>query len=193
MVSSYDPSVKYSRAADYRRIGGQDIHPLYKAHSYHTKVPHLAIVPLRSCTTPSRAKLSSTASAAQVATGAVAQWWSAPAAYRHGLETEWKKRGKAAPKWGSRRVILNDLSPAATFIAANYNLCSKWKTFRQGRETTRSTKSSRNSPRCTRRYTKTARQRGASNTQFGARYTAALECSGEVNFIDEALDEQQAR
>lgn len=43
-------------------------------------------------------------------------------AYRHELETEWKKQGKTAPKWGARRVILNDLSPAATFIAANYNL-----------------------------------------------------------------------
>ena len=28
----------------------------------------------------------------------------------------------ARPKWGARRVVLNDLSPAATFIAANYNL-----------------------------------------------------------------------
>ncbi len=35
---------------------------------------------------------------------------------------EWKKQGKAAPKWGSRRVILNDLSPASAFIASNYNV-----------------------------------------------------------------------
>ena len=58
-------------------------------------------------------------------TGVAAQWCgSASAAYRHELETEWKKQGKAAPIWGSRRVIINDLSPAATFIAANYNTTS---------------------------------------------------------------------
>ena len=31
-------------------------------------------------------------------------------------------KGMEKPKWGARRVVLNDLSPAATFIAANYNL-----------------------------------------------------------------------
>ena len=56
-------------------------------------------------------------------TGVAAQWCgSAPSVYRQELETEWKKQGKPAPKWGARRVILNDLSPAATFIAANYNI-----------------------------------------------------------------------
>lgn len=56
-------------------------------------------------------------------TGVAAQWCgAAPPIYRHELEAEWKKQGKTAPKWGARRVILNDLSPAATFISANYNI-----------------------------------------------------------------------
>jgi hypothetical protein len=56
-------------------------------------------------------------------TGVAAQWCgAAPAAHRHQLEGEWKHQGKEPPRWGARRVILNDRSPAATFIAANYNL-----------------------------------------------------------------------
>lgn len=96
--------------------------PLYKAHSYHTKVPHLAIVPsILHYTEPGDIVLDGFCGSGM--TGVAAQWCgSAPSAYRQALETEWRKQGKAAPQWGARRVILNDLSPAATFIAANYNL-----------------------------------------------------------------------
>jgi hypothetical protein len=38
----------------------------------------------------------------------------------------WSRRGRRkaapAPQWGARRAVLNDLSPAATFIGANYNI-----------------------------------------------------------------------
>ena len=33
------------------------------------------------------------------------------------------------PEWGARRVILNDLGPAATFISAGYNLPFDVKAF----------------------------------------------------------------
>ena len=56
-------------------------------------------------------------------TGVAAQWCgTAPPAYRRELEQRWKKEERDAPEWGARRVILGDLSPAATFIAANYNI-----------------------------------------------------------------------
>ena len=41
----YDPSVKYSREPLAIDVSVGKTDPLYKAHSYHTKVPHLAIVP----------------------------------------------------------------------------------------------------------------------------------------------------
>src|SRR5690606_37824169 len=41
--------------------------------------------------------------------------------YRHEIEAEFRSAGRALPEWGLRRTILSDLSPAATFIAANYN------------------------------------------------------------------------
>lgn len=117
----YDPSVKYSREPQTIDVSVGKTDALYKAHSYHTKVPHLAIVPsILHYTEPGDIVLDGFGGSGM--TGVAAQWCgSAPAAYRHELEFEWKKQGKAAPSWGARRAILNDLSPAATFIATNYN------------------------------------------------------------------------
>ena len=117
----YDPNGKYSREPLAIDVSVGKMDPLYKAHSYHTKVPHLAIVPsILHYTEPGDIVLDSFGGSGM--TGVAAHWCgSAPTAYRTELEADWKKQGKRAPKWGARRVILNDLSPAATFIAANYN------------------------------------------------------------------------
>jgi 16S rRNA G966 N2-methylase RsmD len=96
--------------------------PIYKAHSYHTKVPHLAIVPsILHYTEPGDIVLDGFCGSGM--TGVAAQWCgSAPEDYRREVEADFQKQGLVKPRWGSRRVVLNDLSPAATFIAANYNL-----------------------------------------------------------------------
>ena len=97
-------------------------HPIYKAHSYHTKVPHLAIVPsILHYTEPGDIVLDRFNGSGM--TGIAAQWCgSPPQDYRVELEQKWKAEGYDAPKWGLRHCVLNDLSPAATFMAANYNL-----------------------------------------------------------------------
>jgi len=114
----YDPSEKYSREPLAIDVSVGKTDPLYKAHSYHTKVPHLAIVPsILHYTEPGDIVLDGFCGSGM--TGVAAQWCgSAPASYRHEIEMAWKKDGRPAPKWGARRVILNDLSPAATFIGA---------------------------------------------------------------------------
>lgn len=93
---------------------------LYRAHGYHTKVPHLAIVPsLLHYTEPGDVVLDGFCGSGM--TGVAAQWCgTAPESYRRLLEAEWRAEGRGAPRWGARRAIMNDLSPAATFIAANY-------------------------------------------------------------------------
>lgn len=118
----YDPNEPYRREPLAIDVSVGKTNPIYKAHSYHTKVPHLAIVPsILHYTEPGDLVLDGFAGSGM--TGVAAQWCgSAPASYRHEIEMAWKKEGRPAPKWGARRVILNDLSPAATFIAANYNL-----------------------------------------------------------------------
>ncbi len=122
-------------------------------------------------------------------TGVAAQWCgTAPAAYRHKLEMEWKKAGTPAPKWGARRVVLNDLSPAATFIGANYNIPFDVDAFAKAASNCCATSSARLAG-CTRPCIPTVRRRVGSSSPSGARFLLARMCAGEVNFIDEALDE----
>jgi DNA modification methylase/predicted RNA-binding Zn-ribbon protein involved in translation (DUF1610 family) len=118
----YDQNVKYSREPLTVDVSVGKTDPLYKAHSYHTKVPHLAIVPsILHYTEPGDIVLDGFCGSGM--TGVAAQWCgSAPAEYRTHIEAECRAAGRAAPKWGVRRAVLNDLSPAATFIAANYAL-----------------------------------------------------------------------
>jgi 16S rRNA G966 N2-methylase RsmD len=118
----YDPAQEYAREPMAVDVSVGKTDSIYTAHSYHTKVPHLAIVPsILHFTEPGDIVLDGFAGSGM--TGVAAQWCgTAPASFRQKLEMEWKKAGMPAPKWGARRAIINDLSPAATFIGANYNL-----------------------------------------------------------------------
>lgn len=118
----YDPSQEYAREPMAIDVSVGKTDALYKAHTYHTKVPHLAIVPsIMHFTEPGDIVLDGFAGSGM--TGVAAQWCgTAPASYRHQIEMEWKKAGVAPPKWGARKAILSDLSPLAAFISANNNL-----------------------------------------------------------------------
>ena len=118
----YDPDEPYSRKPFAVDVSVGKTDAIYRAHSYHTKVPHLAIVPsILHYTEPGDVVLDSFCGSGM--TGVAAQWCgSAPEAYRKELEAAWKAEGRNQPQWGARRVVLGDLSPAATFIAVNYNL-----------------------------------------------------------------------
>ena len=108
--------------------------PIYKAHIYHTKVPHKAIMRyILHYTKPGDILFDGfcgtgmTAVAAQMcedreiveslgytidSTGDI---------YREETDEEGKKYKVFFSKLGARKVVLNDLSPVATFIAYNYN------------------------------------------------------------------------
>ena len=118
----YDPNEPYHREPFAVDVSEGKTDPLYRAHGYHTKVPHLAIVPsILHYTEPGDIVLDGFCGSGM--TGVATQWCGlAPGSYRQKLEAEWHAEGREAPEWGARRAILNDLSPAATFIAANYVL-----------------------------------------------------------------------
>ena len=118
----YDPDEPYHREPFAVDVSVGKTDPLYKAHGYHTKVPHRAIVPsVLHYTKPGDFVLDGFCGSGM--TGVAAQWCgTAPPKYRMELEQQWKKEGREPPTWGARRAILGDLSPAATFIAANYNI-----------------------------------------------------------------------
>ncbi|NSW90671.1 MAG: DNA methylase [Firmicutes bacterium] len=91
--------------------------PIYNAHSYHTKVPYKAIMRyILHYTEPGDIVFDGFCGTGM--TGVAAQMCGNP-------DPEFKLRIESEMpyvKWGARKAILNDLSPAATFIAANYNL-----------------------------------------------------------------------
>ncbi|MDN5294153.1 MAG: hypothetical protein PWQ31_1458, partial [Eubacteriales bacterium] len=107
--------------------------PIYNAHSYHTKVPHKAIMRyILHYTEPGdlvfdgfcgtgmtgvAAGLCGNKKAVEALGYRVEEDGTILRPEEEGGQTVWKPFSKL----GSRRAILNDLSPAATFIAYNYN------------------------------------------------------------------------
>ena len=184
----YDPSVKYSREPMTVDVSVGKTDPIYKAHGYHTKVPHLAIVPsILHYTEPGDIVLDGFAGSGM--TGVAAQWCaSAPAIYRHEVEAEWKKQGSPAPKWGGRRVILNDLSPAASFIAANYNLPFDVEAFgKAGKQLLNEVEQELGWMYET--LHTDGKTKGRIEFTVWSEVFSCPECAGEVNFLDEALDD----
>ncbi|MFS2023195.1 DNA methyltransferase [Massilia sp. CT11-137] len=188
----YDPHVNYSREPETIDVSVGKTDPIYQAHAYHTKVPHLAIVPsILHFTNPGDLVLDAFAGSGM--TGVAAQWCGAAASvYRHELETEWKKRGKEAPKWGARRVILNDLSPAATFISANYNIPfdvivfseEVKKIFREVEQEIGWMYETLHSDNVT---------KARVEFTIWSEVFSCASCSGEIIFTDAAMDETKAR
>ena len=89
---------------------------IYNAFSYHTKVPHKAVMRyILHYTNPGDIVLDGFSGSGM--TGVAAQLCESP-------EPEYREKiNQSMPnvKWGVRKAVLNDLSPAATYIGYNYN------------------------------------------------------------------------
>ncbi len=184
----FDPTEKYHRepfAVD-TTVGKTDA--LYKAHGYHTKVPHLAIVPSILHYTKS-GDLVLDGFCGSGMTGVAAQWCgAAPADYRRELEAQWKAEGRTKPDWGARRAILNDLGPAATFITAGYNLPFDVRAFE--REARRILDEVEAELGWMYETTHKDGRKGRINFTVWSEVFACPECSGEVVFVEQALDKK---
>lgn len=108
--------------------------PIYNAHSYHTKVPHKAIMRyILHYTEPGDIVFDGFCGTGM--TGVAAQMCgdrdvvislgyqvkSDGTILQEETDEDGKKIWKPISKLGARKAVLNDLSPAATFIAYNYN------------------------------------------------------------------------
>ena len=131
--STYDKNEIYGKEPFTSDVSEGKNDPIYNAHSYHTKVPHKAIMRyILHYTKPGDLVFDGFCGTGM--TGVAAQLCGDSAVvtglgYRVeadgtilALEKEndrdvWREFSKLGP----RRAILNDLSPAATFIAYNYN------------------------------------------------------------------------
>jgi hypothetical protein len=89
---------------------------IYMAHSYHTKVPHQAILRyILHYTKPGDIILDGFCGSGMTGV-AVTLCSDLPSGERAAIERE-----MPGVRWGRRTAILNDISPAAAFIAHNYN------------------------------------------------------------------------
>jgi hypothetical protein len=122
----YDPKKTYHREPFVADVSEGKNHPIYTAHSYHTKVPHRAIM---------RYILHYTEPGQLVYDGFCGTGMTGVAAQLCGDRSEVQalgyrvlddgtilnEEGKAFSKLGVRRAALMDLSPSATFISYNQN------------------------------------------------------------------------
>lgn len=167
-------------------------HAVYRAHSYHTKVPHLAIVPsILHYTNPGDIVLDGFNGSGM--TGVAAQWCgTAPLEYRAELEQKWKTEGHALPQWGLRHCVLNDLSPAATFMAANYNLPFDVNTFsKAAKQLLKDVEKEIGWMYET--LHADGKTKGRIEYMVWSEVFTCPDCAGEVVFLDEALDEESKR
>ena len=188
----YDPAVKYSREPLAIDVSVGKTDAIYKAHSYHTKVPHLAIVPsILHYTQPGDVVLDGFSGSGM--TGVAAQWCgTAPTSYRFELEQAWKKEGRAAPQWGARRAVLNDLSPAATFIGANYNIPFDVDAFaKAGKQLLKELEQDIGWMYET--LHSDGKTKGRIEYTVWSEVFSCPECAGTVNFLDEALEDESKR
>jgi hypothetical protein len=196
----YDPNVPYHREPFAADVSEGKTDPLYTAHAYHTKVPHKAIMHyILHYTEPGDVVFDGfcgtgmTGVAAQLCgdrasvealgyradkDGAILQQESG-----EGNRTIWRPFSKL----GARRALLNDLSPAATFIAYNYNTPVDARTF--GLEARRILRDMRDEIGWMYETLHSdGKTKGSINYTVWSDVFACNECGKEIVFVHEALD-----
>ena len=139
----YDPKTdNYRREPFAADVSEGKNDPIYNAHSYHTKVPHKAIMRyILHYTEPGDVVFDGFCGTGM--TGVAAQLCGDRKTveslgykvdeqgfiYQQETDENGKTVWKPFSKLGARRAVLNDLSPAATFIAYNYNTPVDVKAF----------------------------------------------------------------
>lgn len=111
--TSYDEATDdYHREPFAADVSEGKTDPIYMAHTYHTKVPHKAIMNyILHYTKPSDIVFDGFCGTGMTALAA-------EMCERENVFSE--HNGKSHVQYGARRAIVSDLSPAATFIAHNY-------------------------------------------------------------------------
>ena len=179
--------------------------PIYNAHSYHTKVPHKAIMRyILHYTEPGDIVFDGfcgtgmTGVAAQMCGERDAvmslgyQVTSDGAVLREETGEDGKKTWQPFSRLGARRAVLNDLSPAATFIAYNYNTPVDVVAFE--REAKRILKEVEEE--CGWMYETLhadGRTKGKINYTVWSDVFVCPECTGEVVFYEVAVDKEAGK
>ena len=195
----YDPAAPYHKepfAADVSE-GRSGI--FYDAHSYHTKVPHKAIMRyILHYTQPGDLVFDGfcgtgmTGVAAQLcgdreAVKSLGYRVEKDGAILESVQEDGETVWKPFSRLGARRAILNDLSPAATFIAYNYNTPVDVAAFeREAKRILAEVEAECGWMYETRHHD--GKTKGKINYVFWSDVFTCPECAGEVVFWDVAVD-----
>lgn len=183
----YDPETDdYHREPFATDVSEGKTDAIFTAHSYHTKVPHKAIMRyILHYTEPGDVVLDGFAGSGM--TGVAAQMCAHPDPdLKHAIESERHSAGLPLPEWGARKTVLNDLGVAATFIEANYNLPFDVQAFE--REANRIL--SELEKECGWMYETIheGKTKGKINYTIWSQVFSCPECTGEIIFSEEAID-----
>jgi len=193
----YDSSIPYNKEPFATDVSEGKNDPIYQAHSYHTKVPHKAIMRyILHYTQPGDIVLDSFCGTGM--TGVAAQMCASRKAieeigYRVGEDGTIFDRESSESAWkpfsklGARRPVLNDLSPAATFIAKNYNTPVNPVAFREDGRTVMAEVEKK----CAWMYEtlhSDSGVKGRINFTVWSDVFACPNCAGEVVYFNSAID-----
>ena len=178
--------------------------PIYNAHSYHTKVPHKAIMRyILHYTQPGDIVFDGfcgtgmTGIAAQmcgdyeVVMSLGYQVKSDGTILQEETDEDGKRSWKVFSKLGVRRAILNDLSPAATFISYNYN--TPVNPFLFEKEANRILEIVEDECGWMYETKHSDGQVGKINYTVWSDVFICSECAGEIVFWDEAVDAEKGK
>ena len=202
----YDPNESYKRepyAADVSE-GKADI--LYQAHAYHTKVPHKAIMRyLLHYTKPGDIVLDGFSGTGMA--GVACQLCndkSTVEALGYKVESdgtvlyEQEQEGSQNKKWvsfseiGSRKAILNDLSPVATFIASNYTIPFNIHKFESKAQSLLDAVKSEIGWMFETTHSD-GKGKGVINYTVWSEVFSCHQCGGDISFVKEAFDEKSKK
>ena len=168
----------------------------YNAHSYHTKVPHKAIMRyILHYTEPGDIVFDGFCGTGM--TGVAAQLCADRKVVQslgyHIQEdgTILDEQGKSFSKLGARKAILNDLSPAATFISYNYNTPVDVKAFE--REARRILKEVEDECGWMYETVHSDGRTGRINYTVWSDVFTCPECTREIIFWREAVDKEEGK
>ncbi|MEO5349439.1 MAG: site-specific DNA-methyltransferase [Magnetococcus sp. YQC-3] len=187
----WDPAVPYQKEPFAADVSEGKNDPIYNAHSYHTKVPHKAIMRyILHYTEPGDVVFDGFCGTGM--TGVAARMCGTlPRKARQEMETQSLQDGQGKLVWGARRAIVNDLSPIATFISANYNLPFNVSSFAKAGERLLDEMEQELGWMYETRHTD-GRVGRIEYTVWSEVYLCP-DCNGEVCFLDEAMDKETRR
>ena len=163
---------------------------VYMAHTYHTKVPHPAIMRyILHYTEPGDIILDGFAGTGMTAVAASACAKPQPEE-KVNIENDWRTFFNQKPKWGYRHAICNDLSPYASLISYNYT--SPVNTVAVKKEITRIYKELRDEYGWMYK-TKVDGRDATINYVVWSNLYICKTCGREINYWEAALDRKNAK